>query len=150
MARPALTLVPSLQQPLELETEELVAPPAPATWAAVAAEELPDAQAWATTLAQVVVEALQGRRGVSQLIRWVDERVLAEVTLRVRQRRAAGRSSQPAACVSIRVQHPAPRRAEVTATISYGDNVAAIALRLEGCQQRWLCTALEIGPNPRW
>lgn len=94
------------------------------------------------------METLQGRRPIAQLTRWLDERVLAAISLQVRPR--AEESSAPARPIqirSVRVQFPRDRIAEVAVHLIRGRRSRAMAMRLEATEQRWLCTALELGPR---
>ena len=59
-----------------------------------------------------------------------------------------GGSLAPTALRSIRIQHPDPEVAEVSAHLIIGKRSAAMAFRLEAWGDRWLCTALELGA--RW
>lgn len=120
-----------------------------ARWAARPRPGLPDAQEWSTTLALAVIQALVGQRPVSQLNRWVVEEVLAAIS--ISQRRSLslhGRTAVPTVLRSLRVQHPDPEVAEVSAHVAIGKRSAAMAFRLEALGDRWLCTALELGTRP--
>lgn len=157
--RPA-TAVPA-QPPLALDLGAEPAQPCGAvvtahavrqSWAALPADHLPDAKAWSISLAQAMVEALQGRRPIPQLTRWVDERVLAAITVHRRTRAGTAdpaRVSSPAVLRSLRLQFPQPEAAEVSAHLMIGQRSIAIAFRLEAHFDRWLCTALELGPTNR-
>jgi hypothetical protein len=122
-------------------------------WSAVPARHLPDPGAWSASLACALLETLHGHRPAAQLSRWVDEPVLGAISLHLRRRRArrptprpnAGR--RPPAVRSIRVQCPDPNAVEVTAHLLLGQRSVAMAFRLEACTDRWLCTALEMGPR---
>lgn len=117
-----------------------------ARWAARQRAGLPDAREWSTALALAVIEALLGQRPVAQLNRWVTEEVL--VAIGFHQRRSLslhGRIAIPTALRSVRVQHPDPEVAEVSAHLVIGKRSAAMAFRLEALGDRWLCTALELG-----
>jgi hypothetical protein len=117
-----------------------------ARWAARPRPGLPDAQEWSTTLALAVIQALVGRRPVAQLNRWVVDEVL--MAINIYQRRSLsrhGRIAVPTALRSVRVQHPDPEVAEVSAHVVIGRRSAAMAFRLEALGERWLCTALELG-----
>jgi hypothetical protein len=117
-----------------------------ARWAARPRPGLPDAQEWSTTLALAVIQALVGRRPVAQLNRWVVDDVL--MAINIYQRRSLsrhGRIAVPTALRSVRVQHPDPEVAEVSAHVVIGKRSAAMAFRLEALGERWLCTALELG-----
>jgi hypothetical protein len=117
-----------------------------ARWAARQRPGLPDAQEWSTALALAVIQTLLGQRPLAQLNRWVAEEVL--VAIGIYQRRSLslhGRLAVPTALRSIRVQHPDPEVAEVSAHVVIGRRSAAMAFRLEALGDRWLCTALELG-----
>lgn len=116
-----------------------------ASWTAVPEAGLPDAGGWSAALAVAVVEALLARRPVAQLNRWLSDEVLASVTLHQRRRRAATGSATPPQLVTVRVQHPSPRAAEVAALLRVGRRPLVLAFRLEALGERWLCTALELG-----
>ena len=117
-----------------------------ARWAAKQRRGLPDAREWSTTLALALTQSLVGLRPVAQLNRWVAEEVL--VAISIHQRRSLsqhGRIAVPTALRSVRVQHPDPEVAEVSAHLVIGKRSAAMAFRLEAWGDRWLCTALELG-----
>jgi hypothetical protein len=117
-----------------------------ARWAARQRPGLPDAQEWSTALALAVIQTLLGQRPLAQLNRWIAEEVL--VAIGIYQRRSLslhGRLAVPTALRSIRVQHPDPEVAEVSAHVVIGRRSAAMAFRLEALGDRWLCTALELG-----
>lgn len=119
-----------------------------ARWCAKQSPRLPDAGAWSTSLALALVEALHGHRSIAQLNRWVDDEVLAAIALHRRRRRAVGRAAAaPPVLQSVRVQHPHPEVAEVSAHVHIGRRSLAIAFRLEAAGERWLCTAAEFGPR---
>ena len=107
---------------------------------------LPDAQEWSTTLALAVIQALLGQRPVSQLNRWVVDEVLVAIGMYQRRSLALhGRIAVPRQLRSVRIQHPDPEVAEVSAHVAIGKRSAAMAFRLEALGDRWLCTALELG-----
>jgi hypothetical protein len=117
-----------------------------ASWAARQRAGLPDAREWSAALALAVIQTLLGQRPVAQLNRWVTEEVL--VAIGFHQRRSLslhGRIAVPTALRSVRVQHPDPEAAEVSAHLVIGKRSAAMAFRLEALGDRWLCTALELG-----
>lgn len=136
-------------------------------WTATPAAHLPDAASWSGQMARLLVETLHGQRPVGQLTRWVDERVLASVTVLLRARASqlprsgsvplparagvrpgrGGTGRRPPALQSVRVQCPAPEVLEVSVHVRRGHRSEALAFRLEGWYDRWLCTALEIGPR---
>ena len=117
-----------------------------AHWAARQRPGLPDAREWSTALALAVIQTLLGQRPVAQLNRWMAEEVLVEIS--IYQRRSLslhGRLTIPTALRSVRVQHPDPEVAEVSAHAVIGRRSTALAFRLEALGDRWLCTALELG-----
>ncbi len=119
-----------------------------ARWCARQDPRLPDARGWSTSLALALVEALHGHRPIAQLNRWVEDDVLAAISLYRRRRRADPRRvATPPALRSVRLQHPAAQVAEVSAHLSIGRRSVAIAFRLEAAGERWLCTAAEFGPR---
>jgi hypothetical protein len=110
---------------------------------------LPDAQAWAGTLAQAVVEVLAGDRPVAQLLRWTSARIYAEMSRRAalaaRECTAVRCGRSRAVVRRVRVSHPVEGVAEASAIVSDGTRTRAMALRLQHADGRWLCTALELG-----
>ncbi|MET1004117.1 MAG: Rv3235 family protein [Propionibacteriaceae bacterium] len=124
-------------------------------WAAGPAKTLPDARAWSASLALAVAETLQGRRPVGQLSRWVDERVLATLTITRRQHKQSGTTgprpvaapSRPAVLHSVHLQFPTTEAVEVSAHVHVDGRSTAFAFRLDAWYDRWLCTALELGPR---
>lgn len=127
-------------------------------------DELADPAAWAGRLVQALLEVEAGLRPGAQLGRWLRE----DVALRVRKRAAltAGRTAsavaargrtgrQPAAAQtaaargrllvrSVHVCEPEDGVAEVTAVVLRADRAVAVAVRLEGLDGRWLCTAYDV------
>lgn len=94
-------------------------------------------------LAAAIVDAVAGRRPLPQLIRWVDERVLAELVLRSRLIRLQGRAP---GLRSVRLQRIDDR---VEAALRIGDDgrFEALALRFDLLGDRWVCTAADFGPG---
>ncbi len=110
--------------------------------------DLPDPQFWAGRLAQAMLEVDAGVRPVTQLRRWTSDPVYAR--LRRRSHRVQfirARAGQPAPgrvwVRSVRVCEPADGVAEVSAVVHDGGRIRALAMRLEGADGRWRCTALE-------
>lgn len=117
-------------------------------WCARPDPRLPDPRNWSVSLAQALVEALHALRPIAQLNRWVADDVLAGIYLQQRRRRAeTGRATSPPVLRSVRLQHPHPEVAEVSAHVRLQGGSVALAFRLEASGERWLCTALEIGPR---
>ncbi len=157
---PILHLVPD-QPPLDLSDPHPDEPDLPAAagiggaflvkarWTAKPRRGLPDAVVWGSSLAPAMVEALLAQRPVAQLNRWVAEEVLADISLHQRRRMAQGRRATVAVTLrSLRVQHPQSEAAEIAAQLVIGTRPMAMAFRLEALNDRWLCTALELGPRP--
>lgn len=113
---------------------------------------LPDPESWSTALALALAEALQGRRPLGQLTRWVDERVMATLTVSLRRRLSAapGRrhpATAPARLRSVHLQFPAPGAIEASVHVHLAERSSAFAFRLDAWYDRWLCTALHLGPR---
>ena len=113
---------------------------------------LPDPRSWSASVALAVAETVQGRRPVGQLSRWVDEQVLATLNVALRQRRrrvarAAPESTRPAVLRSVHLQFPRPGAVEASAHVQLDGRSVAFAFRLQAWYDRWLCTALELGPR---
>jgi len=108
------------------------------------------ARTWAPWFAQLLVEALDGRRPLEPLGHWLDEWVLAEVSRRVRVRRRARLRTPvpggqpPGRIVSLRTQFSHPRVLEVAAHLRRGRRSHAWAFQLRRVEDRWRCTALEL------
>ncbi len=117
--------------------------------AATPRDALPDPRAWAARLGQALVETCTAGRPVTQLARWTNESVYAELMDRyapwarqgVTQRRVVVRERVR----SVHVSEPADGVAEAALVVAGGDRPRAVALRLEGWSGRWLCTAVEWG-----
>ena len=157
---PTRSSSPPAQPPLELEEpvppqpgpDETLAVVLRSRWCARARPDLPDVGRWSTALALALVETLHALRPVQQLNRWLDDDVMDALALHVRQRRgttpaALGRPVAPPAIRSVHIQHPDPEVAEVSVHLGTARRSAALAFRLEASGQRWLCTALELGPR---
>lgn len=130
--------------------EVQVAPARPVLRLVPTGPSLPDAQAWAPRLVQALAEVLAGDRPISQLVRFTDTVVFADVSRRVRvlglTTTATARGAKERSAVrSVHVFTPATEVAEVAAHVRYGDRSRAMALRLEVHRGRWICTALELG-----
>jgi hypothetical protein len=119
-----------------------------ARWAARPRPGLPDAEEWSAKLALAIIQALTGQRPAAQLNRWMVEEVLAAISMSQRRNlKVPGRIALHTALRSVRVQHAGPEVAEVSAHVAIGRRSAAMAFRLEALGDRWLCTALELGPT---
>jgi hypothetical protein len=111
---------------------------------------LPEPKPWAGRLVQAIVEVTSGVRPVSQLVRWTTSDVYATMQRRIAHtellsQRTAGGRRVGAIVRSIHVDEPSDGVAEVCAVAQHGARCRAIALRLEGFDGRWQCTALQVG-----
>lgn len=105
---------------------------------------LPDPRPLAHGFVQALTEVLGGFRPLGQLTKRVVPRVVAQLT--ESRADAAGKPAGARPVVrSIRVSEPMPGAVEVSATVRHGERCRALALRLEGLDGRWQCTALSIG-----
>lgn len=125
---------------VDLDDDEVGFGPQP-----TARAELPEPRSWATRLTQGLVEVLAGDRPPGQLVRWTSAEVFDDVAA-LAVPRGPGRASTPRGVVrSLHVSEPADGVAEVAALVRRGRRTTAMALRLEGLDGRWQCTALELG-----
>lgn len=112
--------------------------------------DLPEPRLWAGRLVQALVEVTSGVRPAAQLVRWTTTDVYAALQRRIVRsellgQRAPGARRLGAIVRSIHVDEPAEGVAEVCAVVQHGMRCRAIALRLEGFDGRWQCTALQVG-----
>jgi hypothetical protein len=106
---------------------------------------LPDPARWSVRLAHAVLETLQGVRPVNQLSRWVDQQILAELTMQSRRR-----SRGQAMLTAVHLHQLGRTAVEAVAVYrTAAGRTGALAFRLEGLGDRWLCTALTTGPGSR-
>ncbi|MDQ1464658.1 MAG: hypothetical protein QOC73_1599 [Actinomycetota bacterium] len=110
---------------------------------------LPEPRPWAGRLVQAVVEVTAGVRPVAQLVRWTTSEVYESMQRRASNARASVRIDYvdrwAEVVRSVHVSEPVDGVAEVCAIVQQGPRCRAIALRLEGIDGRWQCTALHIG-----
>jgi hypothetical protein len=109
-------------------------------------DALPDPRPWTARLAQAVAEVLAGARPATQL-----SRVATLDVLRLLER-SSGRLGARRDCPtrrpvvsSVHVSEPRDGVAEVCAVLDTGPRRRALAMRLEGADGRWRCTALQVG-----
>ncbi len=103
--------------------------------------DLPCPRKWAATFVQAVVETLAGGRPAAQLVRWTTRDVYDALAARIMIDTSATRP----VVRSVHVTEPADGIAEVAALVRRGARCTAVALRLEGLDGRWQCSALELG-----
>jgi hypothetical protein len=103
--------------------------------------ELPAPGPRAGVLVRGILEVLSGRRSVSQLVPWVSTEVYDELEVNI-----APPSMRTSADATRRliVTEPADGVAEVAAVVQRGARAAALAMRLEGLDGRWVVTALQL------
>jgi hypothetical protein len=98
---------------------------------------------------QAIVEVTSGVRPVAQLVRWTTTDVYATIQRRIAHTELAQRGANGrrvgAIVRSIHIDEPADGVAEVCAVVQHGARCRAVALRLEGFDGRWQCTALQVG-----
>ncbi len=104
---------------------------------------LPEPRQWAGRFIQALVEVLGGVRPATQLVRWTSEDVYADIRRRTEAPRTV--ADRRGHVRSVHVGSPADGVAEVCALVQRGPRAMAVALRLEGADGRWQCTALELG-----
>lgn len=103
---------------------------------------------WAGRLVQAVVEVLAGDRPAAQLARWTAAGVyydLQRMATRAARERAVF-AQRPAVDTvrSLHVSEPADGVAEVCALVERDRRARVLALRIEGRDGRWQCTALRL------
>ena len=128
-----LRLVP----PAEPDVDEFAPRPTPTA-------ALPDPRGWTRRLAQAMAETLAGARPAGQLARFVTLDVLDDLERWTgRLSRAQGVTTRPLVR-SVHVSEPGDGVAEGCAVVDTGARRRALAVRLEGIDGRWRCTALEV------
>ena len=106
--------------------------------------DLPPALDAGRVLLTFAVEALAGRRPVSQLRSLTSFAVFTAVS-QGRRPRWCTEGSAPLAWGPVHVCEPVDGVAEVSAVVRRSGRAHAVAARLEGVDGRWRCTALHIG-----
>ncbi len=117
-------------------------------------DDLPDPLPMAGELAQAVVEVLAGERPITQLLTRFDGHTYGELAARapdpvthptLGSARAGIHPWERPKIRTVHVSRPAEGVAEVTARVQTNGRSRAVALRLEGWQGRWRCSALDVG-----
>ena len=110
---------------------------------------LPDPRRWAGRLGRAVSEVMCGDRPVTQLMRWTDEAVYADICRRAHSLTRAGVGRRGprnrVSVLSVHLCEPRDGVAEASVHVRQGQRSRALALRLEGLDGRWRCTALQMG-----
>lgn len=111
---------------------------------------LPDPAPLIENLTRCVIEILAGARDLEQISRWVTDDVyrhlLKRVVLSARARHAKGRPVvRPVFSIgTIRMCEPRDGVVEAVVIVSGRARTRAVALRLEGLDQRWRATAINV------
>jgi hypothetical protein len=127
--KPRLCLVPSIFG------EEYDAEFAPEP---TSAADLPDIHELTFQFIHNIVEIWAGRRSASQVQSMCHHLIFAELQRKAGQQKLIGRVRK------IRVTEPLDGISESTVTVRYGDRLRVVAIRFEGLDRRWLCTALTL------
>ena len=106
-------------------------------------DALPPARPAAHAFVQAVLEVLAGVRPVTQLRRDTSIELYERLEQILRYRpRPTGVRPHGGAVRSLHIQQRPEGVAEICATVQRGTRAGALALRLEGVDGRWSCTAL--------
>jgi hypothetical protein len=106
--------------------------------------DLPDARSAGRQLLVLALEALAGRRPLSQLQAITSPRTYAALSGR-RHPAWCAAGTAPVVLGRVHVCEPVDGVAEVSAVAHRSGRAHAVAARLEGLDGRWRCTALQIG-----
>jgi hypothetical protein len=100
--------------------------------------DLPDIRQLTFQFIHSVVEIWAGRRTASQVQAMCHHLIFADLQRKAGQQKLVGKIRK------IKVTEPLDGISETTVTIRYGDRLRVVAIRLEGLDGRWLCTALTL------
>ena len=107
--------------------------------------DLPEPQAWVTSMAQALVEVMSGARPAPQVIRWTTPEVYSVVA---RRNAVSGRRTvvaRQAIVRRVRICEPVDGVVEACAVVVDNGRVRALAMRLTGVDRRWVVSALQVG-----
>lgn len=109
-----------------------------------------DLQSFSRVFAKVLVDVLNGDRGVQQLLRWTSEPIYADLLRRTAALRRAGREDQRihrlrSHVASVHVCSPRPGVGEVSVHVRHGQRSRALCFRVQREGDRWQCVILEFG-----
>lgn len=108
--------------------------------------QLPDPKVATARIAQILIDVMVGQRPVAQLNSVTNAAVRADVLRAVASLPPSTNTARMRLqVVSVRVTTPGPTVVEASAVIRGTQRSRAMALRLEGLDGRWLCTALRVG-----
>lgn len=110
---------------------------------------IPNPERWAARFLQAVVEVVSSDRPLSQLARWTDPAVYADIAMR-QKRVCAQRGPSTGRAIrhhvaTVHLCQVTPEVAEVAARVTFGARSRALAARLDYQRERWTCTALTFG-----
>lgn len=108
-------------------------------------ELLPDPVRATAQVAQAIVDVLSGLRPLGQLNQYTSDTVRELLRTRQKVRTIDRRGRRLPRVISLRVTTPRPSVIEASVIVGGSPRARAIALRLEGLDGRWQCTALELG-----
>jgi len=100
--------------------------------------ELPNINELTFQFIHNVVEIWAGRRTASQVQAMCHHLIFADLQRKAGQQKMIGKVRK------IKVTEPLDGICESTVTIRYGDRLRVVAIRFEGLDGRWLCTALTL------
>ncbi len=115
-----------------------------------ATHELPDPRPLLENLTRCVIEIIAGARDLEQIARWVDDSVyttlLKRVVVSTQARRATRRPVvRPVfALGAVSVCQPRDGVVEAVIVVHGRARARAVAIRLEGLDQRWRATAIHV------
>lgn len=102
------------------------------------AEDLPDITELMSQFMHNVLEIWAGRRSASQVQAMCHHFIFAEIQRTAGQQKVLGRIRK------IKLTQPLDGICESAITVRYGDRLRVVAIRFEGLDKRWLCTALTL------
>jgi len=102
------------------------------------AEDLPDITELMSQFMHNVLEIWAGRRSASQVQAMCHHLIFAEIQRTAGQQKVLGRIRK------IKLTQPLDGICESAITVRYGDRLRVVAIRFEGLDKRWLCTALTL------
>jgi len=102
------------------------------------ATELPEISGLTLHFIHNVVEIWAGRRSASQVQAMCHHLIFADLQRKAGQQKLVGKIRK------IKVTEPLDGISESTVTVRYGDRLRVVAIRFEGLDGRWLCTALTL------
>jgi hypothetical protein len=102
------------------------------------ATDLPDIKELTSQFIHNVLEIWAGRRSASQVQAMCHHLIFADLQKSAGQQKLVGKIRK------INVTEPLDGISESTVTVRYGDRLRVVAIRFEGLDQRWLCTALNL------